>query len=98
MSSILAGSASGREPAVAKLANASANPLPPLSATMLDCCSLMESLLGAPPAQPTSLSIGIIEILSLTDITVTAVYTATGEHGATPSMEVVQVQPRLITI
>jgi hypothetical protein len=95
---VLAGVASGREPGIAKVAKASANPLPPFSATMIDCCSLLDALLGAPPAGPVSLSLGIVEILSLTKIDVTAVYTATGEPGSTPSIDVLQVQPRVITI
>ncbi len=95
---VLAGAASGREPGVAKVAKASPNPLPAFSATMIDCCSLLESLLGAVPAGPVALSLGIVEILSLTEIDVTAVYTATGEPGSTPSIDVVQVRPHLITI
>jgi hypothetical protein len=95
---VLAGAASGREPGIAKVAKASPNPLPPLSATMIDCCSLLESVLGAVPAGPVALSLGIVEILSLTEIDVTAVYTAAGEPGSTPSIDVVQVRSRLITI
>jgi hypothetical protein len=95
---VLAGIANGREPATAKVAKATANPLPPFSAMMIDCCSLLDSILGAPPGGLVPLSLGIVEILSLTEIDVTAVYTATGEPGSIPSIEVVEVRPRMITI
>jgi von Willebrand factor type A domain/Trypsin-like peptidase domain len=95
---VLAGVVSGREPGTANVAKVGANPLPPLSATMLDCCSLLEAVLGAPPSAPAPLSLGIVEILSLSEIDVTAVYTATGEPGSAPSIDVVNIRPRLITI
>jgi hypothetical protein len=80
------------------VAKAGANVLPPLSAIMFDCCSLLEAVLGAPPSAPAPLSLGIVEILSLSQIDVTGVYTATGEAGSTPSIDIVNIQPRLITI
>jgi von Willebrand factor type A domain len=95
---VLAGVVSGREPGTATVTKVGANPLPPLSATMFDCCSLLEAVLGAPPSAPAPLSLGIVEILSLSEIDVTAVYTATGEPGSAPSIDVVNIRPRLITI
>ena len=95
---VLAGVVSGREPRTAKVAKAGANTLPPLSAIMFDCCSLLEAVLGAPPSAPAPLSLGIVEILSLSEIDVSGVYTATGEAGSTPSIDIVNIQPRLITI
>jgi hypothetical protein len=39
--------------------------LPPLGATMDDCCRIVELLLGAPPSGDTGLTIAILTIVSL---------------------------------
>ena len=50
--------------------------LPPLGATMDDCCRIAELLLGAPPSGDTGLTIAILTIVSLVELSVSAVYTA----------------------
>jgi hypothetical protein len=42
--------------------------------------------------------VGILEILSTAELNVTAVYTATGEPGGTPIIDVEQVRPRIIDL
>ncbi len=64
---------------------------------MDDCSRILEMALGAPPAGPVPLTIGILEIIATAEIVVTAVYTAaSGDSG--PSIEVEQVKPQILTI
>ena len=95
---VLAGVASGRWPKVAKAIAAKAFRLPGHSATMSDCCDVLPLLLGAAPVGKTPLTIGLREILSTTELSITAVYTATGEPGSTPALEVVRIEPRILLI
>jgi hypothetical protein len=62
--------------------------LPPLGATMDDCCRIAELLLGAPPSGDTGLIIGILTIVSLVELSVSAVYTATPLSGDGISIDV----------
>jgi hypothetical protein len=50
--------------------------LPPLGATMDDCCRIAEMLLGAPPSGDTALTIAILTIVSQFELSVSVVYTA----------------------
>jgi hypothetical protein len=65
---------------------------------MDDCCRILEMTLGAPPSGPTPLTIGILEILSLEELSVTAVYTASYGGDSAPSIDVQQVVSRVIVI
>lgn len=96
---VLAGAVAGREPNVKGPASLEAILLPAHSATMDDCCRILEMTFGAPPSGPVPLTIGILEVLSTVELSVTAVYTATGcGHDSTPSIDVQQVAARLIVI
>jgi hypothetical protein len=55
-------------------------------------------LLGAAPVGKTPLTIGMLEILSTAELSITGVYTATGEPGSAPAIEVVQIEPRTLLI
>jgi hypothetical protein len=69
--------------------------LPPLGATMDDCCRIGELLLGAPPSGDTGLTIGILTILSLgAELSVSAVYTANPLSGAGISIDVEYIPSR----
>jgi hypothetical protein len=95
---VLAGVASGRSPNFSKIAKLEAIRLPAHSATMDDCCRLQQLSLGALPGANSPLTLGIVEYLSTAELNVTAVYTATGEKGSSPAIEVVQIQPRILFI
>lgn len=93
---VLAGAARGREPrAVGPMAK-DAITLPPHSATMDDCCRLAELLLGDKPAGKLPLTIGLLEITSLTELAVTAVYTASGALSGAVSVDVEQIEGKLV--
>jgi len=85
---VFGGAAVGREPRTVTARAEDSITLPPYSATMDDCCRLAELLLGAPAQGPMPLSIGYLEIVSPVELTVTAVYTATGPEGGPVSIEV----------
>jgi hypothetical protein len=95
---VLAGAPVGREPRVGVPAKVDAIRLPAQSATMDDCCRILELVLGAPPSGQVPITIGIMEVISAVELAVTAVYTASNGAGSAPSIEVVQIVPRrLIT-
>ena len=62
--------------------------LPPLGATMDDCCRIVELLLGGPPSGDTGLTVGILTIVSLVELSVSAVYTANPLTGDGISIDV----------
>jgi hypothetical protein len=93
---VLAGAAAGREPRVAKPVSTEIIRVPGHSATMDDCCRILELALGAPPAGPVPITIGILEIISNAELAVTAVYTASAGNGGAPSIDVEQIVPRLL--
>jgi hypothetical protein len=95
---VLAGAAGGREPKVAKTVSTEIIRLPAHSATMDDCCRILERALGAPSAGPVPITIGILEIMSTVELEVTAVYTATGISGGPPSIDVEQILARPLVI
>jgi hypothetical protein len=94
----LVGAISGREPNYKRSAKVDAIRLPPHSATMDDCCRILDLLLGAPPPGQVPITIGIMEVISTVELAVTAVYTASSGAGSTPSIDVVQVVPKLLVI
>jgi len=70
--------------------------LPPLGATMDDCCRITELVLGVgtPPTGDPGLTIGILTILSVFDLSVSAVYTANPLNGDGISIDVEYITPR----
>ena len=68
--------------------------LPPLAATMDDCCRIAELLLGAPPSGDTGLTIALLTVLSLVELSVSAVYTANPLSGDGISIDVEYVPSR----
>ena len=72
--------------------------LPPLGATMDDCCRIAELVLGTgtPPTGEPGLTIGILTILSLFDLSVSAVYTANPLNGDGISIDVEYIAPRRV--
>ncbi|HSS78808.1 MAG TPA: vWA domain-containing protein [Thermoanaerobaculia bacterium] len=87
---VLKGEPIGREPRVAKEMARDRIVLPPFTATMDDCCRLAE-LLHQPVTSNGPLTIGFLEIVSTTPLTVTAVYTATGLKDDDVSIDVEQI-------
>ena len=94
---VMAGAAAGREPKIATPASTEIIRLPPHSATMDDCCRILEMALGAPPAGPVPLTIGILEIIATVELTVTAIYTASSGENSPPSIEVEQIRSNVLT-
>ena len=68
--------------------------LPPLGATMDDCCRIAELLLGAPPSGDTALTIAILTIVSQFELSVSAVYTANPLSGDGISIDVEYIPSR----
>ncbi len=68
--------------------------LPPLAATMDDCCRIAEMLLGAPPSGETPLTIAILSIVSQLELSVSAVYTANPLSGDGISIDVEYIPSR----
>ncbi len=95
---VVAGAVSGREPKFKGPASSEVIRLPAHSATMDDCCRILEMLLGAPPSGPVPLTVGILEIVSTVELSVTAVYTATAGGGGVPSIAVEQIGAKVLTI
>ena len=97
---VLGGAVVGREPTSrGPLGTPELIKLPAHSATMDDCCKLIEMLLGAKPSGSTALNVGILEIVTTKKLSVTAVYTASDARNANaPSISVQQIEPRPVTI
>jgi len=96
---VLAGAVVGREPASrGPMGKPDLIRLPAHSATMDDCCRLLGMLLGATPSGPTSLNLGFLEIISSRQLSVTAVYTAGGGSARAPSIDLQQIEARILTI
>ena len=69
---------------------------PPLGATMDDCCRISELLLGGPPSGDTGLTIGVMTILSVGELAVSAVYTANPLSGDGISIDVEYIPSRRV--
>jgi hypothetical protein len=97
---INSGAVVAREPNVADPAKllgrtVEAVTLPPLGATMDDCCRIAELLLGgAPPSGDTGLTIALLTIVSLVELSVSAVYTANPLSGDGISIDVEYIPSR----
>jgi hypothetical protein len=95
---INSGAVVGREPNVAFpdiLKKLEVINLPSLAATMDDCCRIAEMLLGAPPSGDSPLTIAILTISSLTELSVSAVYTANALNGDGISIDVEYIPPQI---
>jgi hypothetical protein len=90
---VLAGAATGREPRVTKVRAEERVKLPRQTATMDDCCRIVERLFGAESASM-PVTIGILEITASADIAVTAVYTTSGLKSGGVSIDVEQIAGR----
>ena len=90
------GAVVAREPNFADPADAKVDviTLPPLAATMDDCCRIAELQLGAEPNGETGLTIAILTILSLAELSVSVVYTASPLSGDGVSIDVEYIPPR----
>jgi hypothetical protein len=72
--------------------------LPPWGATMDDCCRIAELLLGAPPSGETALTVGLLTIVSLVELSVSAVYTANPLTGDGISIDVEYIPARRLPL
>jgi hypothetical protein len=68
--------------------------LPPFGAMMDDCCRIAELVLGGPPSGDTGLTIAILTIVSVAELSVSAVYTANPLSGDGISIDVEYIPPR----
>jgi hypothetical protein len=91
---VLAGAPAGREPRVAAVRAEDKITLPAQTATMDDCCRIVELLLGGAPPSPVPLTVGFLELTASAEIAVTAVYTASGLQAGGLSLEVEQIAGR----
>jgi hypothetical protein len=92
---VFAGAAQGREPKFVSIKARDKMVLPPNSATMDDCCRIIEMLLDSVPSAKFPLNIGFLEILSTMELKVTAVYTATDLESHSISIDVEQIEAKL---
>jgi len=97
------GAVVAREPDIAGAATLSKSQveiikIPPLGATMDDCCRVVQSLLGATPSGDPALTIAILTIVSQFELSVSAVYTATSLNGDGISIDVEYVPSRLLPL
>src|SRR3984893_8005086 len=91
---VLAGAPAGREPRVAGVRADDKITLPAQTATMDDCCRIVELLFGGPAPSPIPLTIGFLELTASAEIAVTAVYTANGLLSGAISLDVEQIAGR----
>jgi hypothetical protein len=87
---VLGGAAAGREPATAGARTEDKLTLPRQTATMLDCCRISELLFGGESSGERPLTIGFLELTSTANLSVTAVYTTSGDHNGV-GLEVEQI-------
>ncbi|MCP5103778.1 MAG: hypothetical protein GY950_10390 [bacterium] len=92
---VMAGVPQGREPKYVGIKAQDSIVLPGNSATMDDCCRIAQLLFGpaTPPVLP--LTIGFLEIVSPVELSVTAVYTASGLEKGHNSIDVEQIVGKL---
>jgi hypothetical protein len=82
------------EPKFSRFVNVERVELPPLSATMDDCCKLAEMI----KVKDEHLKIGFLEIVSPVELEVVAVYTVTNLEQDDPNINVVQIQGKKLTL
>jgi hypothetical protein len=88
----LAGAPVGREPKCGtKKGDDESITLLPQTASMVDCCRIVEKTLGAAPGGSLPLMIGIVEIICTEQLAVTAVYTATDVESHSIAIDVQQI-------
>jgi hypothetical protein len=63
---------------------------------MDDCCRIAELLLGTPPSGDTGLTIALLTIVSLVEVSVSAVYTANPLVGDGISIDVEYIPSRRV--
>jgi hypothetical protein len=100
---INSGAVVAREPTVADPAALRGRPvdvvkLPPLAATMDDCCRISELLLGATPGGDPPLTIAVLTIVSQFELSVSVVYTANPLSGDGVSIDVEYLPSRLLRL
>ena len=100
---INSGAVVAREPNIADPAALRGRPvdlikLPPLGATMDDCCRISELLLGAAPSGDAALTIAILTIVSQFELSVSVVYTANPLSGDGVSIDVEYLPSRLLRL
>jgi hypothetical protein len=100
---INSGAVVAREPNVADPAILRGRPvdvvkLPPLGATMDDCCRISELLLGAAPSGDAPLTIAILTIVSQFELAVSVVYTANPLSGDGVSIDVEYLPQRILRL
>jgi hypothetical protein len=78
---VLGGAPAGREPATSAARAEQKLRLPQQTATMLDCCRIVELLFDGESSGESPLNIGFVELTSTVNLSVTAVYTTSSEHG-----------------
>lgn len=86
----------GREPDTQSFAGIDKVVLKPLHATMDDCCKITEMLKKVDADD--QLKIGYVEIISPVQLEVVAVYTVTNLEQTNPTINVVQVDPRILSV
>jgi hypothetical protein len=90
---VVEGKVIGREPQTQHAKPFARIKLGPHEATMDDCCSLREALDGA---DPDGLTLGVLDIVSSSELVVTAIYTAGlpgYDAGAAPSIDTRRIEP-----
>jgi hypothetical protein len=100
---INSGAVVAREPNVADPALLRGRPvdvvkLPPLAATMDDCCRISELLLGAAAGGDAPLTIALLTIVSQFELAVSVVYTANPLSGDGVSIDVEYLPSRLLRL
>ena len=85
-----------REPETQGIAGVDRVVLKPFNATMDDCCKITEMLKKA--GADDQLKIGFVEIISPIQLEVVAVYTVTNLEQTNPTINVVPIEPRSLTI
>ena len=95
---VLGGAAIGREPKTVIGKAFDGIDLPPHSATMDDCCRISELLLGAPAPAAAALSIGLLEIISSRELSVSAVYTVSNPRSGSVDIDVKQIPTRFVPL
>ena len=98
---INSGAVVAREPDIADAATVTKGQveiikIPPLGATMDDCCRIAQKLLGATPSGDPALTIAILTIVSQFELSVSTVYTATSLNGDGISIDVEYLPSRLL--
>lgn len=95
---VLGGVVIGREPKIGSVKAFDRIDLPAHSATMDDCCRISELLLGAPAPASAALAIGILEIISLRELSVSAVYTVSNPLSGSADIDVKQIATRRLPL